>query len=377
MYLQRSNVYNKDVEAVQNMLNTALLQNLYRGKWQKIKVDGYYGPETEKAVRAFQYSHNPRIDQTGIVGDTTYNALKQVGPFLSAASPQCYISAAPSPIMKAAPSGTVTNPALEFVNAIVMGWNNMSTPLSQMLFVVGEGFIVFLEKNNNLTLHANLKQIAKEILLPQHTRHGQWFRINNKSFYRHGFQSFSISKSIAKVSNLIEIQSRNLGVLGLVIETMDIGGKIFKGELKFMDGTKYAFDSISVGLDVALSNVKTISLPLKQVATNYGKTIAKWKFATKIAGKVSAGTVAGTTIAAGTTVVFIQCVGAFMTGWELGTWIEKKTHIGETAVDFYWELFVGDMVEKFYEWKTNRIVCVRYPEDWTESQIKEFQAKFK
>ena len=104
MYLQRSNVYNKDVEAVQTMLNAALSLDRYRGKWQRLKVDGYYGPETEKAVRAFQDSHNPRIDQTGIVGDTTYNALKQTGPFFSAASPQCYISATPSPIITAAPT---------------------------------------------------------------------------------------------------------------------------------------------------------------------------------------------------------------------------------------------------------------------------------
>ena len=123
--------------------------------------------------------------------------------------------------------------------------------------------------------------------------------------------------------------------------------------------------------------MKTISLPIKQVATQYGKAMAKWKFAVKLSGKASAGTIAGTTVAAGTTVVFIQCVGAFLTGWELGTWIEKKTHIGETAVDFYWELFIGDMVEKYYEWKTNRIVCVRYPDDWTDSQIRDFQAKFK
>ncbi len=104
MYLQRSNVYNKDVKAVQIMLNTALSIDRYRGKWQRINVDGYYGPETEKAVRAFQSSHNPRIDQTGVVGDTTYKALMQTGPFLSAASPQCYISAAPSSIIKAAPT---------------------------------------------------------------------------------------------------------------------------------------------------------------------------------------------------------------------------------------------------------------------------------
>lgn len=110
MYLQRSNIYNKDVEAVQNMLNAALSLDSYRGKWLIIKVDGYYGPKTEKAVRAFQSNHNPRIDERG-VGDTTYNALKQTGPFFSAAPPRYFISAAPSPIMKAADPKLNTTPA--------------------------------------------------------------------------------------------------------------------------------------------------------------------------------------------------------------------------------------------------------------------------
>lgn len=102
MYLQRSNVYNKDVEAVQTMLNAALSLDWYRGKWQRLKPDGYYGPKTENAVRAFQSNHNPRLSQTGIVGDTTYNALKMTVPSIRAASPQCYISAAPSSSIKAA-----------------------------------------------------------------------------------------------------------------------------------------------------------------------------------------------------------------------------------------------------------------------------------
>lgn len=69
------------------MLNYALMQPQYRGKWQHIKPDGYYGPLTESAVKAFQYNHNPRITQTGIMGDTTYEALKRVGPSISTAPP--------------------------------------------------------------------------------------------------------------------------------------------------------------------------------------------------------------------------------------------------------------------------------------------------
>ena len=99
MYLQRSNVYDKNVAAVQGMLNAALATDPYRGKWSRLAVDGYYGIETEKAVRAFQYNHNPRIAQTGIVGDTTYNALCGTVPVMSAASPKVFLrTAAPSTV---------------------------------------------------------------------------------------------------------------------------------------------------------------------------------------------------------------------------------------------------------------------------------------
>ena len=340
-------------------------------QWSIIAVDGYYGNQTEQAVLGFQKFLF--ITQNGIVGNTTYDYLAKLADL--DIRPRQFLSKGNMPSQKKN-LNSKGNPALEFVEAIVMGWNNMTTPLSQILFFVGQGFIVFLERNNNMTLHANWNQIAKEFLFPGLVKQGQWFRVNNKSFYRNGFQSYKISKSVAHVSNFIETQSRKLGVIGLVIETMDVAGKIFKGEFKFIDGAKIAFDSIYLGLDIVLKDIKTISLPIKQVITQYGKHVTKWKYVAKVSGKTSAGAITGAT-AAGTVVVFIQCVGAFMTGWELGTWIEKKTHIGEKAVDFCWELFIGDIVDKFYEWKTNRIVCVRYPDDWTDSQIKEFQSKFK
>ena len=85
MYLQKSNSKNEDVRKVQELLNFALLQPKYRGKWQHLAPDGYYGEKTEAAVKAFQYYHNPRIQQTGIVGDLTYAALRNAIPSISTA----------------------------------------------------------------------------------------------------------------------------------------------------------------------------------------------------------------------------------------------------------------------------------------------------
>ena len=101
MYLQRSNVCDQNVKAVQGMLNAALTTNRYRGKWNRLEVDGYYGAETEKAVKAFQYFHDPRIAQTGIVGDTTYKALLGTNPVMSAASPKVHLTAAAPSSVKA------------------------------------------------------------------------------------------------------------------------------------------------------------------------------------------------------------------------------------------------------------------------------------
>ena len=82
MYLKKSNIKSAEVKKVQEMLNFALLQPKYRGKWQHLDPDGYYGDKTESAVKAFQYYHNPRIQQTGVVGDQTFAALQNVGPYI-------------------------------------------------------------------------------------------------------------------------------------------------------------------------------------------------------------------------------------------------------------------------------------------------------
>jgi lysozyme len=53
----------------------SLLQQLLRDNGADIKVDGNFGPETEKAVRAFQRARGLDID--GKVGSETWRALQQ------------------------------------------------------------------------------------------------------------------------------------------------------------------------------------------------------------------------------------------------------------------------------------------------------------
>lgn len=56
----------KDVERIQNALNNAVGKKI-------VKVDGVYGPATEKAVKAYQKRHSLSVD--GIVGKNTWNKM--------------------------------------------------------------------------------------------------------------------------------------------------------------------------------------------------------------------------------------------------------------------------------------------------------------
>lgn len=333
--------------------------------WRIITADGYFGVETEKVVKCFQKFLY--ITENGIVGDYTYSHLKKI---LSLNQNKSIL------FRDKVNESSKFNIRKEIIlsqnylcDLFINLWNNEIAPTSEgILFFIGEGFVVFLEKHENLTLHINLRKIINDLLLPEYHRKGKWFHINNNSKYRQ-FKAFRISKHISRYENVINNKIvPKFGIVGCLIETADILGKTVKGELKFVDLAKWGIDSLNLINDFAFRNVNTFKLTLSQTVTQYGNAIAKWKFATKLpVGAVATGGVA---------VVFLQCAGAFLTGWEFGKWLEKKTHWGETSVNFIWELFLGDICEKFIEWQVNRIVCIKYPNDWTEEQIKEFQSRF-
>ena len=75
------------------------------------KADGFYGDNTEKAVKAFQEDNG--LDATGLVGDGTYNALKGDSPVHNA--------------------GGTTDPAEAFPS-----WNQDSESLSELVAFVTE-----------------------------------------------------------------------------------------------------------------------------------------------------------------------------------------------------------------------------------------------
>ena len=383
-------VYIPKVKDIQVMLNNArvkalmlvredfskprLLQNSYyfqvihhrddvSNEWKVIDVDGKFGDNTECAVKGLQ--RFLFISENGIMGDYTYSMMQKL---LSAQTQNGSILYGETTRTKHTEK---SNAAALFVEALFKGWNEIA-PLSQgLLFIMGNGCIIFADKTNNLTLHVNWTQIIKEYLLGSKHKNVLLFRVNHKSTFRQ-FKAYNISKAALNISSKLSGIMRGFSLVGLAFDIMDVRGKIYKGEFRFCDLTKPVFNSVNVGLDIALANVKTVGVPLSKTVSNYGKAVVKWKHAAKIVGTGTA-----SVTATGLVVIGIQCVGAFMTGYELGKWIEKKTHIGEAAMDFCWELFLGDIIEKVAEWKVNRVMCVKYPNDWTESDIQKFNEKFK
>lgn len=334
--------------------------------WKIIAEDGYFGVETEKAVKCFQ--RFLYITENGIVGDYTYSHLKKILSLNRNKSILFGDKINESSKFKIKEKIIASHDYL--CDLFINDWNNeIAPPLEGILFFIGKRSIVFLEKHENLTLHVNLNKIINDLLLPEHSRKGKWFHINNKDKYRQQFTAFRISKRISKFENVINNRIvPTVGIVGCLIETVDIFGRAVKGELKFIDLAKWGTDSLNLINDFVFKNVNTFKLTISQSVTQYGSAIAKWRFAAKLP--------VGVVVTGGVAVVFLQCVGALWTGIEFGKWLEKKTHWGEKSMNFLWELFLGDIIEKFIEWQVNRIVCIKYPDDWTEEQIKDFQSRF-
>lgn len=341
-------------------------RNAIKSSWVTIAEDGLFGNATENAVKCFQ--NFLFITENGILGEFTCKALQNLLS-IGLKNDSVLYGSAPKPVTKINKAvKTCTN----LLDDLIDDWNKISPPLNGLTFFIVEGLIVFYERSNNLTLHVNVEQILRDLLLPPgSSKKGKWFRVNHKSVFRQ-FRAFNISKSALKLSDASVF--KKLGIVSFAFETMDVTRKAFRGELRFCDLRGYGVSAANFGIDMTLGSVNTVKMPIKQAVSNYGKAIVKWKFVAKVVGKKAA-VGATAAVASGVVVVGIQAAGAFMTGLEIGKWIEDRWHIGQTAVDFYWELFIGDLVEKYYEWKVNRVVCVKYPENWTDEDIRKFHEK--
>lgn len=359
-------------------------------EWPILNPDGIFGQNTERAVKAFQ--NFVFIQPNGIMGSYTMVMLLLIqtakpglksllNPYEDVFTPDTggvrdKIKAGDlmpdgSPIPKR-PSPSPLSKKIDEIGKIITQWDEgLVTPANSAVFIVIQGAIVVAEHTNNANLYAhfNVKELSRQvnnaILHPEKLKGFQLIHINhNKRFRPSAWRAFNVWDTVQSFG-------RNIGLAAVGFETVDVTGSVFRGEARIADVARLGFDWLQTLTDFAVAKVNTVGVPIKQTVTRIGSCVVKWKWASRLAG------VGGGAVSAGIVVVAIQCVGAFLAGVEIGNYIEKRTHIGETAVNYYWDLFLGDLIGRAIEWHANRIVVVKYPADWTDQQIKEFQEKCK
>ena len=431
MYLESSThpVYSEEVLCIQRSLNrvhATLSEDIVRKYgWPHISEDGYYGDESAKAVAAFQQFKKLTPPAYGILGNTTIGALneyvksknienllggdcvlKSSGPILRSSGAIITNGYLKNKIASSNKSSSLTNTQKLFLSADFKIWKESTGLVGNIMTLMDNGMIVASMKLSSLnTIHFNWTKFCTDLIYkclginsPTAKQTLIWRNKGNTPARGRGtFTAYRFSKLnkyrtlIDKIRSNVNLSSKicKLGYMSLGFEylgSVQAVLKTFKGEMKIIDLAENigntAEDTILMIAELLHdtligSSSVTQNLPIKKATQNLGKTIAKTKFATKIAGHgAKAGvTAAGVGTASSVAIVGIQCIGAFVMGCEIGKWLESKTHWGEKSIDWLWGQFLGDWISQFYEWKVNRVVVIQYPSDWTEQQIQEFKSK--
>lgn len=321
-----------------------------------LEIDGQKGDKTVAVLYEFQKKYGLPVN--GLFDSDTVRAINMYDPFSSLkVDAKCSLS-------------SNDNELLDFF----CSWNkNIQPILEAPLFIIGQGIVVYIEKFKGVAIHINWDKIIQDLLFPACSKKGKWIHVNKNSVYRKNFRAYRFGKIEQRIIKLKDFVNNKflpvIGVAGLLFETIEFSGKVSKGEVKFLDGAKLSVNYVSTFIELMLlkMQVNLEGIAIKEAVVKAGKAFQP-KFAVKIVGSG---------LLTGGLVIAFQCAGAFMLGVEFGKWIEEKTHIGETAVNYYWDLFFGEMFEQFCEWKANRIVCIKYPKEWSEEQIQEFKSGLK
>lgn len=405
--------YREDVKIAQAFLNIAYnnVDSDIRTSldWPWLKEDGYFGLLTSKAVAAFQKVTKLIPPEYGILGDDTMRKLKNFGPSISAVhiisndcllGRSCVISSAGPILQKATSQKEKYSIGQIFLSFKFSSWKESTEVFGGFLILMDQMNIVATMRLEALdTIHINWNKFWGDILFAGDSRNPFkkqtliWRNKGNKPIASRGkFTAYKFSL-LNKYAPIIDnTRSRLnlgkiggiLGYLGLAFEFSDCTQKVFKGKAKFVDFGKLSFDA-AITLaeplhDWLIGSSSTLQkLSISKVTSNLGKTIAQTKYATKIVGagsKVGIGmSTAGVGSASAIAIVGFQCIGAFLTGYSIGEWIENRTHWGEQTVNWLWEKFLGDWIKQYYEWKINKVVMIQYPATWTENEIGKFKSK--
>lgn len=326
---------------------------------QRIAEDNKLGNETLNLIRRFQKDNG--LSPDGIVGPLTYNKLMEKDPLRNA---KVNIITEKSNLKSKID-------VKSFGDSIIQRWGNAYTNSSMVTTVVGYGVQALID--NNIHVHVNWNRIIKGLLEPVIRIKGgpkEIIHINQKDIYKHGMKSYSFAR-IGKYLSNYRFKMGCLNIFGdLVIGTQ----KVWSGQLQIVDIGQYISDGIeTVAAYLATQGVSISTKLYRQPITAVMRNVSA-QVSGAIAKKVWIPTFArGAAVVGGTVcVVGAEMISAFQIGCFIGDKIEERWHIGETAINYYWDLFLGSWFEKYYEWKVNRVVLLTYPPDWTEEDIKKF-----
>lgn len=322
---------------------------------QHIAEDNQLGNETLRLIRRFQKDQG--LSPDGIVGPLTYNALMKSDPLMGAKVAICKKESKKTP-----------------VDSIIQAWNAVHTSHENFITYVDKGLEI-VKRFKIKYIHINWETIIADLLSNSNLKFKSTtgkglIHFNSNPVYHHGWKAYSFSK----IGKYIEGHKFRVGCLNLGFDLIDAGNKIWKGQLQIVDVGNYVKDrmetlaaylaSQGVAIESAMYR-KPLPSVYNELMSKSGKVFAKKAWMPVLARGAAAATGA-------VCVVGVEVIGAIQLGVLIGQAIEKETHIGETAVNFYWDLFLGAWIEKFFEWKASRVVMLSYPPEWTEEDIKRF-----
>lgn len=373
MYIKWSDksAYNQEIKQVQHLLNKVRTEIKSSDRdvsdWPALTEDGYFGQKTANALSCFQNRLGLVAPEYGVIGDTTYGALSNFK--VSDLKDSAGLLGSNAYLEKKNQTPKLSN-RLSQSSEILFKWTTNKVKAGKTFITVVDGVGKVLERfTGPRFLHIDWNTIIAQILLNK-----GWdkkvIHLNNKDKFRQ-FTAYGYSD----LGKLIGKLSYKINVVNLGFDLYSGANKAWNGQLQIVDVLKGGKDVVetiaaslaAVGVDVSLKEMCSMSTiqVLKKLNTQIGNIPAKvWM--PRIASKGVAA------IGGSVCVVAAQGLLALEIGCGIGNVIEKNTHIGETAVNFYWDLFLGAWMEKFFEWKVNRVVMLAYPLDWTEEDIKKF-----
>lgn len=362
------------------------VQELLKSNKYNIAVDGKFGPETYEAVLKFQETNQLKID--GIVGDQTWQALLTSSP-------------------------TSTDPSKK--NSATLSSSNMLGNNIQLLSsnsnMLNEGEIkntaTSNSSNNNLITQAKAQPelIITNVQIPQ-----TYITAGPSNPYSPKQPEWTPSMTLDSLDFINNIGIINSQSLQSILDRKGI--KIYQLKKNAPEGYKLLYANVNkihagpyyqkisiptvlkgtgkiIGRSALILNITMLPFEITETYQKNKQGTATYGDYTSVGiDLLTAGTgiavITGIVSATAPIVIIAICLGTLKGAYEISSYIENKTHIGEKTVNFIWEhpFAIGPMpglaltaYQASIKWKVYQNMSVKYPPDWNEKQKREFRNK--